>query len=166
MEDNSPPLITRTGLEAGFALLTLVFGAVIIAGALEFSIGWGEIGPEPGYFPFRIGSLIVLASLVNLGRALVRRRSLGHAMLTRDQAWRLAGFALPVVGFVGVTRLMGIYVAAALYLLFCVGLAARHRLRVTLGVALGAPLLLFILFEIVFRMPLLKGPLEALFGWY
>jgi hypothetical protein len=166
MDDNSSPVITRAGLEIGFALLTLAFGATIIAGALEFSIGWGEIGPEPGYFPFRIGSLIVLASLVNLGRAIAGRAGLGHAMLTRDQAWRLAAFALPVVAFVGLTRMIGIYVAAALYLLFCVGVMARHRLRVTVAVALGAPLVLFILFEVVFRMPLLKGPLEALFGWY
>jgi hypothetical protein len=37
---------------------------------------------------------------------------------------------------------------------------------VTLAVSVGAPVVLFILFEIVFITPLLKGPLEALFGWY
>jgi hypothetical protein len=166
MEDTSPPLVSRLALEVGFALLTLAFGATIIAGALEFSIGWGEIGPEAGYFPFRIGVILILASLVNLIRALVRRGALSHPFLTRGQAGRLVLFAVPVLGLVGVTLLVGIYVAAALYLLFSVGLAARHRLSVTLAVSLGAPLLLFILFEIVFITPLLKGPFEALFGWY
>ena len=53
-----------------------LFGALIIKGALEFNVGWGDIGPEAGYFPFRIGILIVLASLVNLVRALLRRKTL------------------------------------------------------------------------------------------
>ncbi|MFB3817595.1 MAG: tripartite tricarboxylate transporter TctB family protein [Candidatus Methylomirabilales bacterium] len=166
MEDTSAPLVSRLALEVAFALLSMAFGATILAGALEFSVGWGEIGPEAGYFPFRIGVILILASLVNLVRALVRRGALAHPFLTRGQAGRLALFAVPVLGLVGVTLLVGIYVAAALYLLFSVGLAARHRLTVALGVSLGAPIILFVLFEIVFITPLLKGPLEALFGWY
>jgi hypothetical protein len=166
MEDKSSPLVSRLALEVGFAILTMAFGATIIGGALEFSIGWGEIGPEAGYFPFRIGVLLILASVVNLVAALMRRRTISDPFLTRTQAGRLALFALPVLALVGVTLLAGIYVAAGLYLLFAVGLVARHRLTVTLGVSLGAPLLLFVLFEIVFITPLLKGPLEALFGWY
>jgi hypothetical protein len=154
-------------MEVAFALFTMALGATIIWGALEFSIGWGEIGPEAGYFPFRIGTLIVLASLVNLVLAVRRRRAAAAVcMLTGVEAQRLVLFALPVLGFVGVTMILGIYVAATLYLLFTVGLVARHRLPVTIGVSLGAPLLLFVLFEIVFRTPLLKGPVEAVFGWY
>ena len=167
MPDRSSTLVSRFGLEVAFALFTMAFGATVIWGALEFSIGWGEIGPEAGYFPFRIGSLIVLASLVNLVLAVRRRRvTTAVSTLTGVEARRLVLFALPVLGFVVVTMLLGIYVAAALYLLLTVGAVARHCLPVTLGVSLGAPLLLFVLFEIVFRTPLLKGPLEAVFGWY
>ena len=35
-------------------------------GAVEHEIGWGDAGPAAGYFPFRIGALIVLGSLANL----------------------------------------------------------------------------------------------------
>jgi hypothetical protein len=153
-------------MEVAFALLTMAFGATVIAGALEFSIGWGEIGPEAGYFPFRIGSVIILASLVNLVRAVRRGRAAAETLLTGEGGRRLVAFALPVLAFVGIVMFLGVYVASALYLLFTVGLVARHRLPVTLGVSFGAPLLLFVLFEIVFRTPLLKGPLEAVFGWY
>jgi hypothetical protein len=153
-------------MEMAFALLTIGFGATVISGALEFSIGWGEIGPEAGYFPFRIGSLIVLASLVNLIRAVKRRRAAAETILTGEEGRRLVAFALPILAFVGIVLVLGVYVASALYLLFTVGLVARHRLPVTLGVSLGFPLVLFVLFEIVFRTPLLKGPVEAVFGWY
>jgi len=153
-------------MEMVFALVTMVFGATVVSGALEFSIGWGEIGPEAGYFPFRIGTLIVLASLVNLVRAVKRRRAAVETILTGEEGRRLVAFALPVLAFVGIVMVLGVYVASALYLLFTVGLVARHRLPFTLGFSLGFPLFLFVLFEIVFRTPLLKGPVEAVFGWY
>ena len=166
MSDRSSTLVSRSAMEVAFALLTMAFGATVISGALEFSIGWGEIGPEAGYFPFRIGTLIVLASLVNLVRAVKRRRAAVETILTGEEGRRLVAFAVPVLAFVGIVMVLGVYVASALYLLFTVGLVARHRLPVTLGVSLGFPLVLFVLFEIVFRTPLLKGPVEAVFGWY
>jgi len=166
MPERQSTLVSRFALEVAFALFTMAFGATVIWGALEFSIGWGEIGPEAGYFPFRIGSLIVLASLVNLVLAVRRRNAAAGAVVTGEEGRRLLSFALPIVVFVGVAMVLGIYVASALYLLFTVGLVARHRLPVTVGVSLGFPLVLFVLFEIAFRTPLLKGPLEAVFGWY
>jgi hypothetical protein len=166
MPERQSTLVSRFALEVAFALFTMAFGATVIWGALEFSIGWGEIGPEAGYFPFRIGSLIVLASLVNLVLAVRRRNAAAGAVVTGEEGRRLLSFALPIVVFVGVAMVLGIYVASALYLLFTVGFVARHRLPVTVGVSLGFPLVLFVLFEIAFRTPLLKGPLEAVFGWY
>ena len=166
MSDHSSTLVSRFGMEVAFALLTMAFGATVIYGALEFSIGWGEIGPEAGYFPFRIGSLIVIASLVNLVRAVRRRRGAAQPVLTGEEGRRLVAFALPILAFVGIVMVLGVYVASALSLLFTVGLVARHRIPVTIGVSLGFPLVLFVLFEIVFRTPLLKGPVEAVFSWY
>jgi len=39
-----------------------------------------------------------------------------------------------------------------------------HRLWVTAAVALGLPLVLFMMFERWFKTPLPKGPLESLLG--
>ena len=167
MEQESTPFISRFAVESAFALLTLAFGALIIKGALEFSIGWGDIGPEAGYFPFRVGTLIVLASLVNLVRAILRRKELAaEVFLTREQTRHVVAFAVPVIALVGVAVGVGIYVATALYLLFTVGLVARHRSWLTIAISLGTPIVLFLLFEYVFLTPLLKGPLEHWLGWY
>ncbi len=166
MKDPSSAIVSRLGAEVGFALVTLAFGALMIDGALDLNIGWGEIGPEAGYFPFRVGLLIVLASLGNLVRAFVGRRGLADSFLSGAQGRRVVAFALPVIALVGVTMVLGIYVAMALYLLFTVGVMARHRAWVTVVVSVGTPLLLFVLFEIVFLTPLLKGPLENWLGWY
>jgi len=167
MEQERTPFVSRFAVESAFALFLAAFGALIIKGALEFNIGWGDIGPEAGYFPFRVGSLIVLASLVNFGRAVVQRKTLAaEVFLTREQTRNVVAFAIPVIVLVGVTIAVGIYVAAALFLLFTVGYIARHRLWVTIAVAVGTPLILFVLFEYVFLTPLLKGPLENWLGWY
>jgi hypothetical protein len=167
MEQEPTPFLSRFAVESAFALLTLAFGGLIIKGALEFSIGWGDIGPEAGYFPFRVGTLIILASLVNLVRAILRRKEMAaEVFLTREQTRHVVAFAVPVIALVGVTIGIGIYVAAALYLVFTVGLVARHRSWVTIAISVGTPLILFVLFEYVFLTPLLKGPLEHWLGWY
>jgi hypothetical protein len=167
MEQDSTPFISRFTVESAFALLTLAFGALIIKGALEFSIGWGDIGPEAGYFPFRVGTLIVLASLVNIVRAIRRRTELAvEVFLTWEQTRHVVAFAVLVIALVGTAVGVGIYVATALYLLFTVGLVARHRSWLTIVISLGAPIVLFLLFEYVFLTPLLKGPLEHWLGWY
>jgi hypothetical protein len=167
MEKQTGTFVSRFAVEAAFSLFTALFGAVIIFGALEFNIGWGDIGPDPGYFPFRVGILIVLASLVNLSWALYGRRRLApETFLTAQQARNVAAFAVPVVILVGVTLLLGIYAAMALYLAYTVGYVGRHRPWVTAAVAIATPAILFVLFEYLFLTPLLKGPLEHLFGWY
>lgn len=167
MEQEKRPFFSNFAVEAAFALFTCAFGALIIKGALEFNVGWGDIGPEAGYFPFRLGILIVLASLVNLALAVLRRSTLAaEVFLTRKQTRNVAAFVIPVVVLVGVTMGLGLYVGMALYLLFTVGFVGRHRLWVTIAIAVGAPVILFVLFEYVFITPLLKGPLENLLGWY
>jgi hypothetical protein len=167
MEQESTPYISRFAVENAFALFTLAFGAAIIHGALEFSVGWGDIGPEAGYFPFRVGILIVLASLVVLVHATLRRKELAaEVFLTREQGHHVTAFAIPVIALVGVTIGLGLYVATALYLLFTVGLVARHRAWLAIAISLGTPIMLFLLFEYVFLTPLLKGPLENWLGLY
>ncbi len=167
MEQEKRPFVSHFAVEAAFALFTGAFGGLIIKGAMEFNVGWGDIGPEAGYFPFRIGILIVLASLVNFVWALVKHKKLAaDTFLTSGQTRNVAAFAVPVVVLVGATMFLGLYVGMALYLLFTVGLVGRHRSWVTIAVAVGTPVILFVLFEYVFITPILKGPLEHLLGWY
>ena len=50
-----------------------LLGAIGIVGSLQVGIGWGAEGPKAGFFPFYIGSLIVLISCaVNLVQRIAR----------------------------------------------------------------------------------------------
>ncbi|VFT48455.1 tripartite tricarboxylate transporter TctB [Pseudomonas aeruginosa] len=71
------PLVATRWVEIGLALFTAALGAIVMYGSQDIGIGWGDSGPEAGYFPFYIGLLLSAASLGNLLLALCRWRALG-----------------------------------------------------------------------------------------
>ena len=56
-------MLTRYRMEMATAAVVFLLGAIAVIGALELDYGWAEDGPQAGYFPFRIG-LIVMAAAV------------------------------------------------------------------------------------------------------
>ncbi len=111
-------LVSRSTMEIATALATGALGSAVMWGAYEHDIGWGDSGPAAGYFPFRIGVLIVLGSIANLFLAFWRGRNDTSVFLTREQGKRVLAFALPLVVFVIVSLYLGLYVGAILYLFF------------------------------------------------
>jgi hypothetical protein len=156
--------VSRFALEVATALATAAFGVAVVTGATEFGIGWGDAGPEPGYFPFYVGLLIVLGSVGVLVQAFVLYRGRPFRFLDAAQARRLAAFFLPVIGFVLASLALGLYVAAVLYIAGAMWLKGRYRIWTALAVAIGLAVFFYVVFEIWFQVPLLKGPLEAALG--
>ena len=69
-DDSGAAISTRT-MEIVVAGVLLVLSALVIQDALRVGAGWAEVeGPKAGYFPFYIGLLMALASLVTLVRAI------------------------------------------------------------------------------------------------
>jgi hypothetical protein len=159
-------LVSRTTMEVATALATAAIGAAVMWGSVEHDIGWGDSGPAAGYFPFRIGALIVLASLVNIGVALWHRRTDLSAFATRQEFGRVLAFGLPIVAFVFVTVWLGLYVATVLYLVGAMVFQGGYRLVVALAVGIGVAVVMRLVFPIWFKVPLLIGPLEAWLGLY
>lgn len=145
--------------------MTALFGAVIAYGATEFGVGWSPSGPEPGTFPFYIGCIIAAASIGNIVLALRPGRDLGVDFLTREQLGRVLQFVLPIIGFVIATLFLGLYVATTLYMLFVMRVQGGYPLWHSGLVAVGLPVALFFILEKGFKVPLLKGPLEAALGF-
>jgi hypothetical protein len=163
--------IRRLHVEIGTALVTAALGLAAIAGATELGFGWEEGGPEAGYFPFWVGLILVAASLWNLAASIRRERVAGGAdaqepFLRRDSLVRLAQFLGPMVAFVVVTITLGIYVGSTLYIAWSVWRHGGHNLLIALAVGLAFAVALYAIFEIGFRVPLLKGPLEPMLGLY
>ncbi len=159
-------LVSRTTVEVATALATGALGAAVMWGAVEHEIGWGDSGPAAGYFPVRIGALIVLGSLANLGLALWQRGRENGVFLTREQGLRVLSFAVPLVAFVIVSLWLGLYVGAVLYLFFTMVVQGGYRPLFALAVALGVAVVMRLVFPVWFKVPLLTGPLEAMLGLY
>jgi hypothetical protein len=163
MQNPSTVLVSRFVAEVGLAVVTAALGAIVTIGALEFGTGWGDAGPQPGYFPFYIGAIVMLASGGVLVEALVNRERLRTAaFLQREQAGRILAFFGPMAGFVVLAAVLGLYVALIIYLTATMVVQGRYRLPRALLVSVGSAAVFYVIFEVWFRVPLLKGPLEAL----
>jgi hypothetical protein len=159
-------VVTRFAMEVATSIATGLAGIIVSVGAMDFGIGWDDAGPEPGYFPFYIGLLILLGSLGNLVRAFTHHRSDPEIFLDAETAGRVVSFLGPILLFLLLTVGLGLYVATALYLAGVMRLQGRYPLCLSALVALGASTAFYLVFEIWFQVPLLKGPVEALLGIY
>jgi putative tricarboxylic transport membrane protein len=164
-ENNGPgaaPVATRWPELITAALLALI-GVVVIADSLRVGIGWADDGPRAGYFPFYIGLALLGASLWTIGVQLRAWKNV-QRFASRAEIGRVLTVLWPMVVYVGLIKLLGIYVASAVLIAWFMSRHGQHGLAARAGVALGVPLLFFLVFERWFVVPLPKGPLEALFG--
>ena len=166
MSENSASGLSRFSMETGVALLTGAFGVAVAYGSIEAGAGWTDMGPDAGYFPFYIGLLIVFGSAMNLVYAFVKHRGSGEIFVDRARFKAVFGFLVPLVAFAGVATVLGLYVGTALYIAGTMVFQGRYKWWIGLAAGLGVSLFFFVIFEIGFKVPLLKGPVEAFFGIY
>jgi putative tricarboxylic transport membrane protein len=70
-----PPIWLRLNyatMEAAIAIALLALGGLVLYESIALGPGWGEQGPEPGFFPFVLTLAMILGALVVLYPALVR----------------------------------------------------------------------------------------------
>ena len=85
------------------ALVFVVAGALLVNGSLEQGVGWTTDGPESGYFPLRIGWLIVAVGVIQAAIAVAmarrdrRQPSTREIALRRDRIKPLLQVFLPMV---------------------------------------------------------------------
>jgi putative tricarboxylic transport membrane protein len=151
-------------MEVVAALLLAGVGGAAIWDARRIGAGWGEDGPQAGYFPMLLGIGLVLASLGNLVLA-VRHRQDSHMFLAWSQARHVAAVLLPTVVYVVLIGPIGIYLASVLLILWFMRLLGDFGWLASLAVALGTMLLFFLTFELWFLVPLPKGPIEDALGF-
>jgi hypothetical protein len=154
---------SRLAAEIAVSGFTMLAGMATILGALDFGIGWGRGGPEAGAFPFYVGVIIVAASFGILVQV-IRQCDRGAIFIDGVQARRIAVFFGPMILFVAASVWLGLYVATALYLGAVMRLQGGYRVVTAIGVALATSTFFYVVLELWFRVPLLKGPLEAAIG--
>lgn len=149
-------------VETGMALLIAAFGVVVIIGSLKAGITWGAEGPRAGFFPFYIGISIVAASAVNLWSAL--RDNDDRLFAEWGQLRQVMSVVVPTAIYVGSMPFIGLYVASIIFIGWFMRRLGGYRWLPTVAVALGMPIVTYLVFERWFLVPLPKGPIEEWLG--
>jgi len=158
------PAFRYRAAELGVAGFFLLLGAIVIFDSVRLGFRWDENGPQPGYFPFYLGALICIASAVNFALALRVRDEANRTFVGVQQLKLVLAVLAPSAVFVGLIGWLGIYVSAILYVAFFMRWLGKYAWWKLAAVALGNSTVFFLIFEVWFKIPLPKGPLEALLG--
>jgi hypothetical protein len=155
--------ISMRTMEIVVAVILFALGSLVVFDSRRLGASWGADGPEAGYFPFYIGLIICISSLVVLGQSLFGQASKRDSIFVEWQPLRqVLSILLPAGLYVLGIQLIGLYVASAIYIAgFMLWLGSYSWLKsVVLGIAVSA--VAFVTFEVWFQVPLYKGAFNPL----
>ncbi|RDV03493.1 tripartite tricarboxylate transporter TctB family protein [Undibacter mobilis] len=155
---------SHRGVEIGVTIFVALIGLIAVIGSLQVGAGWGSDGPQAGFFPFYIGLSILISSAVNLMHAWNTKGD-GKVFATWLQLRQVSSVVVPTTIYVFAIPYIGIYVASIILIAVFMTWLGRYRPQVTLPIAIGMPILVFVIFEKWFLVPLPKGPVEKLLGF-
>ena len=155
--------VSNRTLEIAVSAFFLVLGALIMYDSLRIGAGWSDEGPKSGYFPFYIALLMTIATVANLVSVL--RSAEAGSFVSRSQLKLVMAVFLPCVVYVAVMQFVGLYLSSAIFITVFMRWQGKFSIAKSAACGLGVTVVLFLMFEIWFKVPLLKGPLEAVFGY-
>jgi len=153
-------------------VIDLVVAAIIFAlGALvgwdSYRIGasWGSDGPQSGYFPFYIGMITCVCGAVVFVQSLRKLGTDKSVFVTPEQFKQVLVILAPSTVYVLGVQLIGIYVSSAVFIALFMRFAGHYTWLRSVVVGVAISVCSFVMFEIWFKIPLPKGPLENLLGY-
>ena len=147
------------------AALFFILGAIVIYDSARLGFGWQEVhGPRPGYFPFYIGLIICIASLVNIVLALRVPAAKSETFVAVGQLKMVLTVLIPTAIYAALVTWIGIYVSSVLFIGFFMRWLGKYPWWKVALVAVATVVVFYFIFEVWFKVPLPKGPLETLLG--
>ena len=147
-------LVTATAL--------FVVGAIVVYDSYRLGSKWGSDGPQSGYFPFYIGLLICISSVVNFVQALRARSTAGEAFVLWGPFKLVLTVLIPALAYVVGVKYLGLYVASAIYIAIFMAWLGKYSWLRSVVVSVAVNVSFFLMFEVWFRVPLFKGVLDPL----
>ena len=168
--ENGPAVVSVRAMEIVTALAIMAFAATVMVSNFELGSAWGSDGPQPGYFPFYIGLIMLISSAAVLAGQFWSRAGKATAkasvsFVDRHSLWRVLQVLVPTAIYVVLIAYIGIYVASALFIALFMLWFGRYPIHIAAAIAIAISLALFMTFEVWFLVPLPKGPLELWLGY-
>ncbi|HEY5900553.1 MAG TPA: tripartite tricarboxylate transporter TctB family protein [Burkholderiales bacterium] len=163
-QDAGRAAFRRKSAEIGIAAVFFLFGALVMFDSHRLGSSWGDDGPRPGYFPFYVGLIICLSSLVNIVRGLAIPADKNSPFVLTSQLKLVLEVLIPTALYAAAVSWIGIYVASIVFIGYFMRWLGQYPWWKVVLVAFGTALVLYLIFEVWFLVPLPKGPVESLLG--
>ena len=115
--ERSEHTVSLRVMELVVAALFMATAVLIMYDNWRIGARWAADGPEAGYFPFRIGVIMFIASAVTFAANLLARAPSAN-FVERSQLTQVLKVLMPTIIFVVAIGYLGIYVASAIFITF------------------------------------------------
>jgi putative tricarboxylic transport membrane protein len=159
-------VVTYRTMNIVVAVMLMIVASIVMIASYRLGAGWAkDVGPDSGYFPFYVALIMFIASAGTLIQNLVVVGRGGRSFIAREQLMRVLQVLVPMTIFVVLSIYIGIYISTFLFITFFMMWHGHYPIYKAVPIALLVPIVLFIVFEIWFLVPLPKGPFEAWLGY-
>lgn len=158
-QSNQNSLVSMRTVEIAVALIFLVFAIVVMQGSIKLGSSWGSDGPQAGYFPFYISLIILISSGVTLIQAIRQKELSDESFVDKGPFRQVLAVLIPAFLFTLFMQLIGIYVAAAIYIAFFMIWIGKYAVWKSVALGLAISIALYMMFEFWFQIPLPSGSL-------
>lgn len=141
------------------ALLLASIGIIVMVDSVRLGFLWGRNGPESGFFPFHLGLGTIICSTLILRKVITQYKNdgAGKRLMPEGALRPILWVLIPATIMIGITELVGLHIAAALYMVFYMRAVGKIGWATTILIGLLVPVSLYIAFDKLFLVPLPQG---------
>jgi hypothetical protein len=158
--------LTHARADLCIAGVFVVLAVLVIREGIRLGPGWGDSGPDPGFFPFSLAVLMLLGGAAILVRGLVpaTRGSESEPFFEhRDETSELLRVGLPIAVAIATVPVLGLYLMAAFYTWMFAWWHGRFRWHTSLAAGIILPVVIYLVLREGFRIPM---PYSIWYGSY
>ena len=166
--EHGKAVVSYRSMNIVVSLMLMAVATVVMIASYRLGNGWAkDVGPDSGYFPFYVSLFMFITSGVTLLQHLLRRRHEGgeRMFIAHHELMLVLQVLVPTLIFVVLSIYIGIYISMALFIGFFMMWHGRYSWYKSVPLSIAVPVVLFVVFEIWFLVPLPKGPFEAWLGY-
>jgi len=145
------------------ATILMCIGLLVLSDSLRLGSGWGMEGPRPGFFPFLMAVLVVGGCILIIRRAMTGKSSVkGEKRFVPPGGIRpVLTVFFPAMGMVIATEIVGLYLAAMIYLAAYIRGVGGYRWQTVLLISIPVPIIFYVVFDKMFLIPMPMGMFGA-----
>jgi hypothetical protein len=163
--DRGEHIVATRTMELIVAGIFMALAVLVMVDNWRIGARWADDGPQAGYFPFRIGAIMFVASAATFIITIRAASAAPSSFVDRSQLKQVLQVLVPTAVFVASIGVLGIYLAAGLFITFFMWWLGKYPIYKILPIAVAIPVVLFMMFEVWFLVPLPKGPIETALGY-